>query len=65
MRRSEFNALIERNDQIGMHAIGRALVHLFNRQTADEQQSNDTGTTTTVVSPAQTLVAAPSLPGIT
>lgn len=42
MRRSEFNALIERNDQIGMHAIGRALVHLFNRQTADEQQSNDT-----------------------
>ena len=42
MRREEFNNLIERNDEVGMHAIGRALVHLFRRQTYDEQQSNDT-----------------------
>lgn len=37
MRRSEFNALITRNDEVGMHAIGRALVHLLNRQTEDEK----------------------------
>lgn len=42
MLRSEFNELINRNDEVGMHAIGRALVHLFRRQTEDEQQSNDT-----------------------
>lgn len=42
MKRTEFNELITRKDEVGMHAIGRALVHLFNRQTEDEQQSNDT-----------------------
>lgn len=42
MQRSTFNELIARNDEVGMHAIGRALVHLFRRQTEDEQQSNDT-----------------------
>ena len=42
MKREEFNALITRNDAVGMHAIGRALVHLFRRQTEDEQESNST-----------------------
>ena len=42
MERAEFNALITRNDAVGMHAIGRALVHLFRRQTEDEQESNST-----------------------
>jgi len=36
--RTEFNTLIEREDEVGMHAIGRALVHLFNRQTEDEKE---------------------------
>jgi hypothetical protein len=34
--------LITRNDDVAVEAIGRALVHLFNRQTTDEQRSNDT-----------------------
>jgi hypothetical protein len=42
MLRSEYNELINRGDEVAMHAIGRALVHLFRRQTEDEQQSNDT-----------------------
>lgn len=42
MRRSEFNALLLRDDNVGMHAIGRALVHLFNRQTDDEKDVNST-----------------------
>lgn len=42
MKRSEFNRLIVREDEVGVHAIGRALVHLFNRQTQDEKQANDT-----------------------
>lgn len=42
MLRTEFDNLISREDVVGMHAIGRALVHLLNRQTADEQQINDT-----------------------
>ena len=41
MQRSQYNALVERKDEIGMHSIGRALVHLFNRQTVDEKQTND------------------------
>ena len=40
--REKFDALIARDDEVGMHAIGRALVHLLNRQTFDEQQANDT-----------------------
>jgi hypothetical protein len=42
MKRSEFNELITRNDEVGMHAIGRALVHLFNRQTEDEKATSQT-----------------------
>mgnify|MGYP000862902292 CR=1 FL=1 len=37
MKRNEFNALITRTDEVGMHAIGRALVHLLDRQTEDEK----------------------------
>jgi hypothetical protein len=42
MRREEFIQLITRKDEVGMHAIGRALVHLFNRQTEDEKATSDT-----------------------
>lgn len=34
--------LITRNDEVAVHAIGRALVHLLNRQTNEEQQTNST-----------------------
>jgi hypothetical protein len=37
--------LLSRNDQIGMHSVGRALVVLYNNQTADEQQTRDTNET--------------------
>ena len=40
--RESFVALISREDEIGMHAIGRALVHLFKRQTEAEQATNST-----------------------
>ena len=40
--RERFLALVTRTDEVGIHAIGRALVHLFNRQTADEKAENDT-----------------------
>lgn len=36
------NELINRGDDVAMHAVGRALVHLFNRQTDDEKSTNDT-----------------------
>lgn len=42
MKRTDFDTLIHRNDQVGMHAIGRALVHLFNRQTLAEKEINTT-----------------------
>jgi len=42
LTREKFNELIDRDDEVGMHAIGRALVHLFNRQTQDEKATNDT-----------------------
>lgn len=42
MNRAEYIALITRKDEVGMHAIGRALVHLFNRQTEDEKAATDT-----------------------
>lgn len=42
LTREKFNELIHRDDDVGMHAVGRALVHLFNRQTADEKVTNDT-----------------------
>lgn len=34
--------LVTRGDEVSMHAIGRALVHLLNRQTRDESDQNTT-----------------------
>tara|TARA_R110000823_G_scaffold115491_1_gene238165 strand:+ start:350 stop:682 length:333 start_codon:yes stop_codon:yes gene_type:complete len=34
--------VLSREDDVGMHAIGRALGHLFDRQTYDEQVSENT-----------------------
>jgi hypothetical protein len=42
MKRYEFNALIIRDDAVGMHAVGRSLVHLLNRQTEDEKATAQT-----------------------
>jgi hypothetical protein len=42
MTRNEYIALILRDDAVGARAVGKALVHLFRRQTEDEQASNDT-----------------------
>jgi hypothetical protein len=42
MTRNEYIALILREDAVGAHAVGNALVHLFRRQTEVEQASNDT-----------------------
>lgn len=42
MKRDEYLRLINRGDEVAMHAIGRALVHLFRRQTTDEQEVNGT-----------------------
>lgn len=35
-------ALLMREDTLGMHAVGRALVALLARQTADEQRARET-----------------------
>lgn len=40
--RESLTALITRNDEVAVHAIGRALVHLLNRQTREEQAANST-----------------------
>ncbi|MDV7400457.1 hypothetical protein RZS08_54080, partial [Arthrospira platensis SPKY1] len=40
--RESLTALISRKDEVAMHAIGRALVHLLNRQTREEAASNTT-----------------------
>lgn len=40
--REKFVELITREDEVGMHAVGRALVHLFKRQTEAERQVNTT-----------------------
>jgi hypothetical protein len=40
--RDSLTALITRNDDVAVHAVGRALVHLLNRQTRDEQRDNTT-----------------------
>ena len=41
--RAQLTELITRNDQeIVVHAIGRALVHLLRRQTQEEQRDNTT-----------------------
>lgn len=40
--RDSFQALILRKDEVGMHAIGRALVLLLRRQTSEEQRAHVT-----------------------
>ena len=40
--RGKIETVLSRKDKTGMHAIGRALVHLKNRQTEDEQRSEET-----------------------
>lgn len=40
--KEQIEVVLSRKDKIGMHAIGRALVHLKNRQTSDEQVSMTT-----------------------
>lgn len=40
--RESLTELICRGDAVAMHAIGRALVHLLNRQTNEEQRDNVT-----------------------
>ena len=40
--RKSLTELIMREDEVGMHAIGRALVHLFRRQTEAERDMNTT-----------------------
>jgi hypothetical protein len=42
LTKSQLTALITRNDRVAVEAIGRALVHLFNRQTEAEKAANDT-----------------------
>ena len=39
---SKIASVLVRKDVVGMHAVGRALVHLTNRQTADEQLTETT-----------------------
>ena len=40
--RESLIALVIRGDEVSKEAVGRALTHLFNRQTRDEQITNDT-----------------------
>lgn len=40
--KAQLTELITRNDAVAVHAVGRALVHLLNRQTQDEQRDNIT-----------------------
>ena len=40
--KASLTELITRKDEIAMHAVGRGLVHLLNRQTREEAQSNTT-----------------------
>lgn len=42
LTKAKLTALITRNDEVAMNAIGRALVHLLNRQTTEEQRDNTT-----------------------
>lgn len=39
LNKEVIEGFLSRKDKVGMHAIGRALVHLKNRQTSDEQTS--------------------------
>ena len=43
--REAVEAVLVRNDAVGMHAVGRALVHLRNRQTDDEIRTESTNHT--------------------
>jgi hypothetical protein len=38
----QIQRVLARTDRIGMVAVGRALVHLYNRQTTDEQHAEQT-----------------------
>jgi hypothetical protein len=40
--KAQLTQLITRNDEVAVEAIGRALVHLLNRQTREEAESNTT-----------------------
>lgn len=40
--KSQVITVLRRKDNVGMHAIGRALVHLYNRQTVTEQRTEST-----------------------
>lgn len=40
--KAQLTALITRKDEVAMHAVGRALVHLLNRQTTEEANTNTT-----------------------
>lgn len=40
LTRENVIALVTRTDAVAMHAIGRALVHLLNRQTREEARDN-------------------------
>ena len=42
LTRDQVIALVTRKDAVGMHAVGRALVHLLNRQTREESRDNVT-----------------------
>ena len=46
--RESLHNLVTRGDDVAMHAIGRALVHLFRRQTEVEQESNETNVNNSV-----------------
>lgn len=42
LTREQVVTLVTRNDAVAMHAVGRALVHLLNRQTREESRDNVT-----------------------
>ena len=42
LTREQVVALVVREDAVGMNAVGRALVHLLNRQTREESRDNTT-----------------------
>ncbi len=46
--REGLQGLVTRGDEVAMHAIGRALVALFERQTKAEKEMNDTRVWNTV-----------------
>ena len=40
--RENLQALVSRDDGVAIHAVGRALVRIFERQTDEEQNTNET-----------------------